>query len=114
RKREKMKKLFLSLSLLLAACEHIPGGSKIGIELEIGSGKPPTFEQAEAWRRQNVSDSDRVLINGTPVDRNKFPGIVRIATPGGACTASVVGPRTILTAAHCGEQGQTASFTTVT
>jgi hypothetical protein len=40
------------------------------------------------------------LINGTPVNPALFPGVVRMTT-GGTCTAAVVGPATILLAAHC-------------
>lgn len=107
--------LFLMAAVSMSACQHVPGGSKIGIELEIGGGKPPTFEQAEAWRRAHAAElKDRVLINGEPVDKKKYPAVIRIKVGGSGCTAAVVGKRTILTAAHCGNTGQTAQFTTVT
>lgn len=107
--------LFLMAAVSMSACQHVPGGSKIGIELEIGAGKPPTFEQAEAWRRAHASEmKDRVLINGQPVDKKKYPAIIRIKVGSSGCTAAVIGKRTILTAAHCGNTGATAQFTTVT
>lgn len=46
-----------------------------------------------------------VLIGGTVVDPNLYPATVWI----GNCTASVVGPRAVYTAAHC--VGNSASFT---
>lgn len=50
------------------------------------------------------------LINGTPVPDGERPDIVRINTNGSGCTASVVGPRVLLTAAHCGANGATSTF----
>lgn len=48
----------------------------------------------------SVNDVGLELINGTPVDPRNFPGIVRMVT-GGTCTAALIGPATILFAAHC-------------
>src|SRR3954462_10103937 len=54
---------------------------------------------------------NRWLINGTVVDEGTFPEVVRIRTGDGGCTATVVGSRVILTAAHCGGNGATSTFT---
>jgi len=51
------------------------------------------------------------IINGQPADATKFPDIVKIRTSGAGCTATLVGPKVILTAAHCGRNGQVSVFT---
>ncbi len=49
------------------------------------------------------------LINGTVVTEG-YDHVVWIVSGGAGCTATVVGPRTILTAGHCASTGQTAKF----
>lgn len=51
-----------------------------------------------------------VLIGGKIVDKAKYPGIVRISSGGGGCTAALVGPNALLTAAHCVGNGGRVSF----
>lgn len=46
------------------------------------------------------------IINGTAVNPDLFPEILRISSAGGECTATAVGPHAILTAAHCVDDGQ--------
>tara|TARA_R110000824_G_scaffold401754_1_gene614904 strand:+ start:34683 stop:35390 length:708 start_codon:yes stop_codon:yes gene_type:complete len=49
------------------------------------------------------------LIGGIPVKPGEYKEVVRITDGRGACTAVVVAPRVLLTAAHCVERG-TAEF----
>lgn len=53
------------------------------------------------------------LINGTPVDPNdqRWWPVVRIKNGNSSCSATVIGPRVIVTAAHCGTTGSTSTFT---
>lgn len=67
------------------------------------NGIAPTYEQAKAWRSKN----QRTLINGIKVEPSEYPAIVWF----GHCTGSVIGPRTVLTAAHCIQTGKQLSFT---
>ena len=48
-----------------------------------------------------VADFDSMLIGGEPVGRGEYPEVIRISSGRSYCTASVVGPRVILTAGHC-------------
>lgn len=42
-----------------------------------------------------------LLIGGRPVQPGEYPEVIRISSGNSYCTATVVGPRVILTAAHC-------------
>lgn len=47
------------------------------------------------------------LINGTPVPPEEHPEIINIRTGNAGCTATVIGPKVGITAAHCGATGAT-------
>ena len=51
------------------------------------------------------------LIGGRDAKPGEFPEVVRIRTGGASCTGTVVGPRALLTAAHCVGNGDTTRFT---
>lgn len=53
-----------------------------------------------------------VLIGGEVVPAGERPDIVNIRTGSSGCTASVVGPRVLMTASHCGANGANSVFTT--
>lgn len=118
---------FYFIVMLLASCAALELG------LKIVPGETPTFEIGLKWRKEQtytklgdgkwtdrpvaVADKDKVvpnLINGNPVDKNVYDDIVRIVSESGSgCTATIVGPQTIITAAHCAKTGEKVSFTTV-
>ena len=54
------------------------------------------------------SDFGARLINGEEVDRTQYPAVLRINK---SCTAALIGPRTILTAAHCADNRSVSTFT---
>ncbi len=56
-----------------------------------------------------LQSSDR-LINGKPVEPGTFEEVIQIRTHDSLCSATVVGPRTLITAAHCAPNGATAEF----
>lgn len=73
------------IALFSIACENIPG-----------------------WGRASASDFR--LINGTPVKEGTYKDVVSIRTGSSGCTATLVGPRVLVTAAHCGNSGATTTF----
>lgn len=58
-----------------------------------------------------VASAGSRLINGKPVEPGTYKDVVRIRSNGSGCTATLVGPRVIITAAHCAATGATATFT---
>lgn len=60
---------------------------------------------------QVKSPYEPTLINGRPAETGEYPEIVQIRTGNALCTATIIGPRVILTAAHCAETGSTSRFT---
>jgi hypothetical protein len=50
------------------------------------------------------------LINGTPVTPGTWQEVVSITSNEGGCTATIVGPRAIVTAAHCASTGSMVQF----
>lgn len=49
----------------------------------------------------DIALSDEVLINGRPAKSGEYEEVIRIRHSGSTCTASAVGPRAMVTAAHC-------------
>jgi hypothetical protein len=58
---------------------------------------------------QTNDDSQPTLINGEVLDTNEWPFIVNIRTGNSGCSATVVGPRVLITASHCGTTGATTT-----
>lgn len=50
------------------------------------------------------------LINGQPVPTGTYKEVVRVTTGSAGCTGTVVGKRVVVYAAHCGNTGDTATF----
>lgn len=78
-----------------------------------GPGLPPgtalRFEPLES----KFAPGDVQLINGQTIDRSAFPATVISTANGFSCTATLIGPRVVLTAAHCiDDQRQPAQVAT--
>lgn len=66
--------------------------------------------RAEHPIHESVSAVDMRLINGKPVEPGTYKEVVRIRTGNSSCTASIIGPKVALTAAHCVNNGSTSAF----
>jgi hypothetical protein len=60
---------------------------------------------------QAKTDINNHVINGTPVTDGTFNEVVNLIVNTTECSATVIGPRTILTAGHCATDGATGTFT---
>jgi hypothetical protein len=83
---------------------------------EVGSVATPRFQELVSGQTIVFSalpavptPTDLLLINGVPVDQRQFPTVFRMTT-GGTCTATLVGPAAMLTAAHCVPNGAQIAF----
>lgn len=59
---------------------------------------------------ENAKDPEPTLINGEQLNKAEWPFTVRIQTGGAGCSATVIGPKVVITAAHCGANGATSTF----
>lgn len=71
----------------------------------MGCSQAPNIAKNAAVKCDNV----KTLIGGTPVI-GEFREVVMIQTDTSLCSATIVGPKTLLTAGHCGETGDTLWF----
>lgn len=60
----------------------------------------------------HMRDKEEVLINGDIVEPGKgWDHVIKIQTGSAGCSATIVGPEVIITAAHCANNGSTSTFT---
>ena len=57
-----------------------------------------------------ANDTSPALIGGDPVKPGEYPEVVYISLGNGRCSAAVVGPRAVLTAAHCARKNAKITF----
>ena len=72
-----------------------------------------TYEIPEGYQvvqGQILNQHTPTLINGRPALDGEYPEIVQIRTGNSLCTATLIGPRVIITAAHCAETGDISRF----
>jgi len=58
----------------------------------------------------SMANGQQRIINGSPVNMSQWSEVINIRAKVGFCTATIVGSRTIITAAHCSPTGSMASF----
>lgn len=94
------KKLFLLAGVALLA---IFGTRSLGKAKDLGCG-----EGVLDCYQNSAGDIVPTLINGRELDMSLWKYVVRIRVGNSGCSATVVGPRVAITAAHCGTTGATA------
>jgi hypothetical protein len=75
----------------------------------IGCEKTNKNQTGAAYEVLAADDSVPTLINGEILEIADWPFIVNIRTGNSGCSATVVGPKTIVTASHCGTTGATTT-----
>ena len=66
--------------------------------------------QFKKLEKPNFNEKSATLIGGSPAGPTEFPAVLYTNQSGSRCTSTMVGPRALLTAAHCVDDGGTASF----
>jgi Trypsin len=105
----------LPLSLALPIALLISGPA--AAQLVFSPDPEPAFEQRMEIPEvvleplEPIDDIDGSLINGLPAAPRDFAAVIRMTT-GGTCTAAIIGPATVLLAAHCVDHGQQIRFKT--
>lgn len=82
--------LCIIASILFLSCEHVCA---------------TTFDALPPVKRVQPT-----LIGGIPVDPKLYEAVLYTRQGGSRCTSTIVGPRTLITASHCVDNGGTASF----
>lgn len=67
--------------------------------------KNTDYAEPDVW-----TPAEPTLINGEELDKSVWPFTVRITTGSSGCSATVVGPKVVVTASHCGNNGATSRF----
>lgn len=95
----------------LTSCSSFPGIPGCTVSLTCNAKSSPSYADLQKLREM---DQNPVLINGNPVPNAQYPAIVRIFAGTASCTGTIIGKRTLITAAHCAPSGSTMTFSTVT
>lgn len=103
-----MKRIIV-VALLLAGCVSLkPKQSCVGVE---PCAQVPRLHAGIPARLTVQKTLQSLLINGRPVDGADWPASVYARSGNAACSATLVGERVVLMAAHCMDDGGKISFT---
>lgn len=99
-----MKHMYHIAILFVCLCLAICSTSTMAVDLWTklppdGGGSLPTKGELDLIGGEEV-----------PKDHPDYDSIVRISTNGASCTATLVGPKVLVTAAHCGKTDAVATF----
>jgi hypothetical protein len=76
---------------------EFPNGKWVALVLVLGSGCTTTTSIADS----QSSRLTYLISDGQPDYENRYPTVVQVSTPNGACSGVLIKPKLALTAAHC-------------